>query len=1376
MKHSLICLTCLLPAIAFAADKPAVDFSPLDRRYQTDILPILKTHCLTCHSMEKAEGELDLERFAAMADLRKHPSVWLKVVEMLDNGEMPPKDAPVLPAERKKSLRQWIDDYLKAEARASAGDPGPVVLRRLSNAEYTYTVRDLTGAMLDPAREFPADGASGEGFTNAGNALVMSPALFTKYLDAAKEISQHAVLLPDGFRFSDSATPGDWTNEILADIRELYGRYSDSQGATRVNLQGVVFDTNGGGRLPIEKYLAATIAERQDLINGTKRIEEVARKQGLSPKYLEALWKRLRFDEATQLIDELRDEWRTAKIDQVPALAAKIQAWQNALTRFQSVGHLRSWMVLANPLAAQEELRFKLAAAEGAKDVTIYLSAGTAGDGNKADFVVWQAPRIVTPGQPDLLLKDVRRFTREMSALREKLFAATKKSLTAAAAVSRSENPPKLAELAKQYDVDEASLTAWFDFLGIGSETPIKLDLFMEKMNNVGGYEFISGWEKTEALSILANASDQAVRVPGNMKPHAVAVHPSPSQMAVVGWLSPIAGEVRIEAAVTHAHPECGNGVTWSLELRRGATRQRLAAGLSNRATPVPVGPVESLAVQKGDLISLLIGPKDGNHSCDLTDIELTISTKEAQWSLTKDVSANIQTANPQADQYGNEKVWHFYSEPVKEAGIGAVIPAGSVLARWQASSDVAEKEKLAGEAQQLLTGPPPNDPQHPDAVLHRQLSSLGGPLFGGAWSRKLPPDANAKPDSKDEPGLDPALFGKHPNGAAIDPNSLCVQAPNVIEIRLPADVVNGSELVTTAVLHPATASDASAQVQLSASRLADPESLQPHLSVLVADDGEPHKRFTQAFDDFRQWFPAALCYPKIVPVDEVVTLTLFHREDEALSRLMLNDEERDRLDRLWDELHFVSRDPLTLVDAYLQLIEYATQDRPDLVVAFEVFRKPINKGAAAFQQKLLDCEPKHIEALLRFAGQAYRRALTDDEQTQLRALYQTLRREELSHEDTIRFLLARVLVSPKFLYREEVPGDGAEPTPISDQELATRLSYFLWASQPDDRLRQLAAEGKLRDPGELFAQVQRMLNSPKVRRLATEFGCQWLHIYDFDQLDEKSEKHFPEFAELKDDIHEEAIRFLTDSFHYDGSILGLLEANYSFVNEPLAKFYGIADVAGPEWKRIDGWKSRGRGGVLGLAATLAKQSGASRTSPILRGNWVSEVLLGEKLPKPPKGVPPLPDDEATETLTVRQLTERHTRDERCLNCHRRIDPLGFALERFDAIGRMRDKDLGDRPIDTKTTLMDGTELNGLDGLRTYLATTRRDAFVRQFCRKLLGYALGRGVQLSDEPLLDEMLEALAKQNYQFGVAVDLIVRSPQFQRIRGREFVSLED
>jgi hypothetical protein len=172
---------------------------------------------------------------------------------------------------------------------------------------------------------------------------------------------------------------------------------------------------------------------------------------------------------------------------------------------------------------------------------------------------------------------------------------------------------------------------------------------------------------------------------------------------------------------------------------------------------------------------------------------------------------------------------------------------------------------------------------------------------------------------------------------------------------------------------------------------------------------------------------------------------------------------------------------------------------------------------------------------------------------------------------------------------------------------------------------------------------------------------------------------------------------------------------------------------------------------VLGFAATLAKQAGASRTSPILRGNWVSEVLLGEKLPKPPAGVPVLPDDDsATETMTVRQLVEKHVSDEGCAKCHRRIDPLGFA-------------------IDAKSTLPDGTEVNGVAGLRDYLVQHRRDALVRQFCRKLLGYALGRSVQLSDQPLLDEMMTQLAANDYRFSVAVECVLSSNQFLAVRGQ-------
>jgi hypothetical protein len=192
---------------------------------------------------------------------------------------------------------------------------------------------------------------------------------------------------------------------------------------------------------------------------------------------------------------------------------------------------------------------------------------------------------------------------------------------------------------------------------------------------------------------------------------------------------------------------------------------------------------------------------------------------------------------------------------------------------------------------------------------------------------------------------------------------------------------------------------------------------------------------------------------------------------------------------------------------------------------------------------------------------------------------------------------------------------------------------------------------------------------------------------------------------------------------------------------------------------------------VLGQATTLAKQSGASRTSPTLRGNWISEVLLGERLPRPPKGVPQLPDDEAaTAGLTVRQLVEKHASDAKCANCHQRIDPLGFSLERFDAIGRHRDKDLGDRPIDARARSMDGREFEGLEGLRDYLLTVRRDAFLQQFCRKLLGFALGRATQLSDEPILKAMMSALKANEYRVGPAIEAIVTSRPFLEIRGRD------
>ncbi|MGE3316829.1 MAG: DUF1592 domain-containing protein, partial [Planctomycetaceae bacterium] len=661
--------------------------------------------------------------------------------------------------------------------------------------------------------------------------------------------------------------------------------------------------------------------------------------------------------------------------------------------------------------------------------------------------------------------------------------------------------------------------------------------------------------------------------------------------------------------------------------------------------------------------------------------------------------------------------------------------------------------------------------PKHPDHALYRQLASLGGPLFAGARSSSDAAKSEKSQADATEPspwGVDPTLFGRHPDGSRIGNNSLCVRAPSVVSIRLPADLVVDSELRATATLHESTAKEGSAQVEVLGDKPPTRSTLIPDVPVLATAGSSTQQRLEREFAEFRAIFPIAICYPQIVPVDEAVTLTLFHREDEPLMRLMLNDKERTDLDRYWSELHFVSQDALTIVDAFAQLMEYATQDNDPRL--FEPFRKPINERAAAYRQELLDSEPRQIDALVEFASRAFRRPITKDEEAELRTLYKNLRKQDLPHDEAFRLTLARLFVAPAFLYRLEKAGSGADPVPISDTELASRLSYFLWSSAPDAELSETAAAGRLHDPDVLVAEARRMMSDARTRRLATEFACQWIHIYEFDQLDEKSERHFPTFAALRKDMYEESIRFFTELFQSDASVLDILNADYTFVNDRLAEHYGMPEIPKNEWKRIDGVRKYGRGGILGFSTTLAKQSGASRTSPILRGNWIAEVVLGDKLPKPPKDVPVLPDEESSaQELTVRQLVEKHVSDARCASCHVRIDPFGFSLESFDAIGRRRDKDLADRPIDTHAKVLDGTEFDGIDGLRNYLLTNRRDDFLKQFCKKLLGYSLGRGVQLSDTPLLDEMRRNLETNDYRFFAAVEPILRSRQFREIRGK-------
>jgi hypothetical protein len=1367
-----LCLVALASIIPPARADDA-DLERVGVEYRVQIHALVGRFCLECHSTEVKEGELDLERFATLADVRRSPRSWQKVAEMLDNGEMPPKDATQPTPDERRQLRDWVGSYLKAEAHASAGDPGRVVMRRLNNVEYTNTIRDLTGVPLAPAREFPVDGAAGEGFTNTGESLVMSPALLTKYLDAAKEIAAHAVLLPDGFRFSPSTEPGDWRDDLLAEIRAIYSRFADSD-----------------GRVPLESYLGAILEERAAIQDGRKDTAGIAAERKLSPKYLVMLWHILGSGKALEpasdvraaeqpgtLLDALRRRASDAKPEDAAPIVAEIRRWQTALWKTNTVGYFKPRHEPVDPVVASQEFRLKLQPAADAADLVLYLSAGDAGDGSTSDVVHWQNPRFESPNKPPLALRDVRAQTEYLIARRAGILPATTRYLAAAAEAQGVASSVDVEALARRHDVAADALAGWLDYLG-NTQDPVKVvGHFANRMTKVGGYDFVQGWGSPETPLAVANSSDQEAHIPGLMKPHSVAVHPAPATQAVVAWQSPCDTTLEVSAIVVRAHTACGNGITWSLELRRGHARTPLAGGTSDQLKTPAAGPIEGIKVRAGDCISLLIGPRDGDHSCDLTEVDLQLEEttgEKRQWQLARDVSADVLAGNPHDDRFGNAAVWHLYTEPVA-GGPQATpsVPAGSLLARWRDETDPAVKEAIASAVERLLCGPKPAAGDKPDGVLYRQLNSLASPILSriADAARKTTADELAKTFSPRPRGTDPLSrwglapqeFGHAPDGRAIEATSLAMQAPAVLAVRLPADLVGGGEFVVTGALDGELGTDGSVQLRVSTKAPAPSTALQPGAPILARLGSKAHDRLVASLDEVRRFFPPHVCFPQIVPVDEAVTMEQFHRDDEPLGCLVLDDAQAARLDRLWEELRFVTEDALRVQTSYGQFMEYTTQDRNP--ADYEPMREPINRRAAAFRQELLDAEPKQLDALVRLASRAYRRPLAGREEEEPRALYRRLRDEELPHDEALRLVLARVLVSPEFLYRVEQPGPGIAAAAVSDWELASRLSYFLWASMPDGELRELVAARRLCEPDVLVEQARRMLRDGRARSLATEFACQWLDIRDFDKLDEKSERHFPTFAERRGDMYEESILFFADVFQNDRSLLELLDCDHTFVNGPLAEHYGIPGVAGPEWRRVDGVRQYGRGGILGLSTTLAKNSGASRTSPILRGNWLLEMVLGEKLPKPPKGVPVLPEDEtATEGLTVRQLVEKHRTVGECAVCHAKIDPFGFALEGYDSIGRKRDRDLGDRPIDTRAELPDGTKIDGLGGLRDYMMSVRREQFVRNFCRKLLGYALARGTQLSDEPLLDEMMAQLARNDYRFTAAVEPILRSQQFR------------
>lgn len=368
------------------------------------------------------------------------------------------------------------------------------------------------------------------------------------------------------------------------------------------------------------------------------------------------------------------------------------------------------------------------------------------------------------------------------------------------------------------------------------------------------------------------------------------------------------------------------------------------------------------------------------------------------------------------------------------------------------------------------------------------------------------------------------------------------------------------------------------------------------------------------------------------------------------------------------------------------------------------------------------------------------------------------------------------VFVSPDFAYRIDLVDANDRIRPLNDYALASRLSYFLWSSMPDEELLAVAAKGELRRPEVLVRQAKRMLKDPRVRGLVTEFGGNFLDFRRFEEHNAVDRERFSAFNNaLRQAMFEEPVRFMMDVVQQNRPVTDLLFAKHTFVNPLLAKHYGMPAVAGASdtWVRVDDADKYGRGGLLPMSVFLTKNAPGLRTSPVKRGYWVVKTVLGEHIPPPPAAVPELPRDEAKLDLPLRELLAKHRENKACAGCHSRFDSLGLVFEGYGMVGERRSTDLSGRAIDDSATFPGGTAGTGIEGLRAYVRGHRQDDFINNLSRKLLSYALGRSLMLSDDILIDSMRARLVKDGYRFDSLIESIVTSAQFRNKRGGDELS---
>jgi len=405
-----------------------------------------------------------------------------------------------------------------------------------------------------------------------------------------------------------------------------------------------------------------------------------------------------------------------------------------------------------------------------------------------------------------------------------------------------------------------------------------------------------------------------------------------------------------------------------------------------------------------------------------------------------------------------------------------------------------------------------------------------------------------------------------------------------------------------------------------------------------------------------------------------------------------------------------------------------------------------------------------------RLARRAYRRPVrAADLAVPMRFFRETQGKE--GFEAGIEMALRAVLVSPEFLFRVEQDPAGVKPGTayrISELELASRLSFFLWSSIPDEELLGLAERGELRKPGVLSGQVRRMLGDERARMLVTNFADQWLQLRNVAAATPDM-RAFPDFDDnLRKAFRRETHLFLESVLREDRSVTELLRANYSFLNERLAKHYGVAGVYGSRFRKVTFGEGAERGGLLRQGSILTVTSYATRTSPVIRGKWVLDNILGVPPPPPPPNVPALEETKAAmKKMTVRERLAEHRRNPACAGCHKLMDPVGFALENYDAVGRWRRAEDG-VPVDVSGGLPDGAQFSGVAGLEKALLT-RPELFATTVTEKLLTYALGRGVEFTDAPAVRQIVRQAERNNFRFSSLLEGIAGSPSFQMRRAQ-------